>query len=33
MNQAGRQVRFQNNFHGEGPKNVVQADTINGLRL
>ncbi|MFC3495900.1 hypothetical protein [Glycomyces rhizosphaerae] len=26
-------VKFQNNFHGDGPKNVVQADTINGLTL
>lgn len=26
-------VKFQNNFHGDGPKNVVQAVTINGLTL
>lgn len=26
-------VKFQNHFHGEGPKNVIQADTINGLTL
>jgi hypothetical protein len=33
VNQAGQRVTFQNNFHGDGPKNVVQADTINGLNL
>lgn len=33
VNQAGQRVMFQNNFHGEGPKNVVQADTIHGLNL
>ncbi|MEU5156689.1 hypothetical protein [Glycomyces sp. NPDC021274] len=26
-------VKFQNNFHGGAPKNVVQAETINGLTL
>jgi hypothetical protein len=26
-------AKFQNNFYGDGPKNVVQADTINGLNL
>jgi hypothetical protein len=26
-------VKFQNNFHGGAPKNVIQAETINGLTL
>ena len=26
-------VKFQNNFHAGAPKNVIQADTINGLTL
>lgn len=26
-------VKFQNNFHGGAPKNVIQADTITGLTL
>jgi hypothetical protein len=26
-------VKFQNNFNGGAPKNVIQAETINGLTL
>ncbi|SDE36466.1 hypothetical protein [Glycomyces harbinensis] len=31
--QAGQQVKFQNNYYGAGPTNVVQAETINNLHL
>lgn len=33
VSQAGQQVKFQNNFNGAAPQNVVQADTIHGLNL
>lgn len=29
VNQAGQHVKFQNNFHGGAPKQVIQGDTIN----
>lgn len=29
VNQAGQQVKFQNNFLGGGPQSLVQGDTIN----
>ncbi|MEU6246169.1 hypothetical protein [Glycomyces sp. NPDC047010] len=29
VNQAGQQVKFQNNFYGPGPEKVVQGETIN----
>lgn len=29
VNQAGQQVMFQNNFHGEGPGKIVQGETVN----
>ncbi|THV32148.1 hypothetical protein [Glycomyces paridis] len=33
VDQSGQQVMFQNNFHDGAPKNVVQADRIENLRL
>jgi len=33
VNQAGQQVKFQNNFYGSAPTNVVQAETIHNLDL
>lgn len=34
VNQAGQQVKFQNNFFGgSGPDKLVQADRIDNLRL
>lgn len=29
VNQAGQQVMFQNNFHGDGPGKVIQGETVN----
>ncbi|MEU5874995.1 hypothetical protein AB0A73_25960 [Glycomyces sp. NPDC047369] len=33
VNQAGQQVKFQNNFFSGAPSNVVQGETVNIQRL